>query len=61
LWRWKRKPHQTVQKLPALDLTDGISPDVELTIETAKRAIKNMIACDSTENEAHQPPGHAWL
>jgi len=31
------KPHQTVQKLPALDLTDGISAEVELTIGTAKR------------------------
>jgi hypothetical protein len=46
--------HQTAQKVPALDLIDGISPDVELTISTAKVAIQNlpmnMITCNSTGN-----------
>jgi len=50
----ENEPHQTVQKLPALDLTDGDSPDVELTIGTAKAEIRNvpmnLIACDSIEN-----------
>jgi len=46
----ENEPHQTVQKLTALDLTDGISPDVQMTIGTLKGAIKNMTTCDSTEN-----------
>ena len=46
----ENEPHQTVQKVPALDLIDGNSPDVQMTTGTAKRAIKNLITCDSTEN-----------
>jgi len=53
-WRWKKKPHQTAQKVPPLDLIGGIYPDLELTIGTAKVAIQNLpmnlIACDNTEN-----------
>jgi hypothetical protein len=47
-------PHQTVQKVPALYLNDGISPDVELIIGTAKVAIQNlpmnMVTCNTTES-----------
>jgi hypothetical protein len=46
----EKEPPQTVQKLPALDLIDGISPDVQMTIGTAKGTIKNLITCDSSEN-----------
>jgi hypothetical protein len=44
------KPTQTVQKLPALDLINGISPDVQMSIGTAKGTIKNTITCDSSKN-----------
>ena len=47
------EPHQTVQKGPSLDHTDGISPDIEVTISIVKMTIlnlpMNMITCDSNE------------
>jgi len=34
----------------SFDLSDGISPDFQMTIGAAEGAIKNTISCDSTEN-----------